>query len=135
MDGMLIVTGLLTLFNGVLAVLTYLIWSTGKTDTRILQRAYIAVEPGGIHALLTSGDIIGHIAMKNSGHLPARNVSWIIDIKESTSRSRCLGRLLQDEPRGGGNSAATPGLHANCRRKRAGNPPASRQRRPARAAT
>jgi hypothetical protein len=88
MDGMLIVTSLLTLFNGVLAVLTYLIWSTGKTDTRILQRAYIAVEPGGIHALLTSGDIIGHIAMKNSGHLPARNASPKLGNRKHWPRAR-----------------------------------------------
>src|SRR5262245_23914227 len=85
-DGWLaIFTGLLALFTLLLAVFTCRLWLTTKNDTRILQRAYIAVEPGGIHVMESGSDLIGHVGMKNSGKLPARNVRWFIGIKHSGS--------------------------------------------------
>jgi hypothetical protein len=47
-------------------------------ETRILQRAYISVEPGGISADVWNpiDDVVAHIGIKNSGHLPARHVAW-----------------------------------------------------------
>jgi hypothetical protein len=54
-------------------------------DTRILQRAYVAVAPGGIIPLRYAVPpfTIAHIQVQNVGHLPARNVSWFIDTKLS----------------------------------------------------
>jgi hypothetical protein len=51
--------------------------------TRDLQRAYIAVEPRGVHMMQNGSDLIGHVGIKNAGKLPARNVSWFIGIKHS----------------------------------------------------
>jgi hypothetical protein len=45
-------------------------------ETRVLQRAYVTVEPDGIHALLRSIDSVAHIKIVNSGNLPAYNVAW-----------------------------------------------------------
>jgi hypothetical protein len=56
-----------------------------ERDTKILQRAYIAVAPRGIHLLLPGDKLIGHVAITNAGNLPARDVSWFIDIKISAS--------------------------------------------------
>jgi hypothetical protein len=72
---------MLVIFTAILALFTYRLWR----DSRILQRAYIAVEPRGIHMLLNGSDLIGHVGIKNAGKLPARNVSWFIGIKHSGS--------------------------------------------------
>lgn len=72
---------MLVIFTGLLALFTWRVWR----DTRILQRAYIAVEPRGIHLKLNGSDVIGHIGMRNAGHLPARDVSWFINVKHSLS--------------------------------------------------
>jgi hypothetical protein len=59
-------------------------WNTAlaqERDTRILQRAYIAVEPRGIHLLSDGNRVLGHVGIKNAGNLPARNVSWRIRMK------------------------------------------------------
>jgi len=82
-DWLAIFTGLLALFTLLLAVFTGRLWSTTKNYTRILQRAYIAVEPGGIHVMENGSDLIGHVGIKNAGKLPARNVSWFVGIKHS----------------------------------------------------
>src|SRR5262245_50746213 len=49
----------------------------------ILQRAYIAVEPLGVHLMQTGSDLIGHVGIKNAGRLPARKVGWFVGIKTS----------------------------------------------------
>lgn len=76
-------TGWLVAFTGVLAFSTIGLWvATGSAarnqtrDTRILQRAYIAVDGGGIFPLDTKS--IAHVGVKNVGNLPAREVSWFI---------------------------------------------------------
>lgn len=77
-------------FTGVLAISTIGLWVvTGRgigiqaRDTRILQRAYIAVEPRGIRLRIDNGSIMGHVAIKNAGNLPARKLSWFINMKWS----------------------------------------------------
>jgi hypothetical protein len=66
----------------VLAISTILLWKATKNaaerqdkTTRILQRAYISVEPAGIHPFNSRELIVGHVKFVNRGHLPARNVS------------------------------------------------------------
>ena len=79
---------MLVIFTAFLALFTFLLLllaRTAKKDTRILQRAYIAVEPQGIHLMSNGSDLIGHIGMKNAGHLPARKVGWFINIKHSSN--------------------------------------------------
>jgi hypothetical protein len=66
---------MLVIFTALLAIFIARPWYTTKRDTRILQRAYIAVEPLGIHLMQNGSELIGHVAMKNAGRLPARKVS------------------------------------------------------------
>jgi hypothetical protein len=56
-----------------------------SNDTRIIQRAYIAVEPLGVFRMFGQDKVIGHVGMKNAGHLPAEKMGWAVDIKLSTS--------------------------------------------------
>jgi hypothetical protein len=82
-------------FTIVLAVFTARLWysteklwkatrDTAKTqerDTRILQRAYLAVSPQGIQPLSgnSTGICVAHICIRNVGRLPARDVTWFIE--------------------------------------------------------
>jgi hypothetical protein len=82
----------LVIFTGVLAASTIGLWGvTGfgvyrqAKDTRILQRAYIAVEPRGIRLLVEGKRVIGHVGMRNAGNLPAGKVAWFVDLKTSTN--------------------------------------------------
>src|SRR5262249_62383595 len=75
--GLVIFTGILALFTAMLAIFTKRLWS----DARILRRAYIAVEPLGIHLMKNGSDLIGHVGIKNAGHLPARKLNWFIKKK------------------------------------------------------
>jgi len=57
----------------IVAVFTIVLAGVGRRqnrDTRILQRAYLSVEPKGIE-WSTSGFLIGQVAFKNVGKLPA----------------------------------------------------------------
>jgi hypothetical protein len=74
---------MLVIFTGFLAISTFWLWRTTRKDTRILQRAYIAVEPLGIHQMSSGDRLIGHIGIKNAGNLPTRSLGWFIDIKFS----------------------------------------------------
>lgn len=64
----------------VIAIFTVLLWRVGSQQnkyTRVLQRAYLAVEPLGIHPFDKDGWV--HISVRNKGKLPAQNVTWFID--------------------------------------------------------
>lgn len=53
-------------------------------DTRIIQRAYISVEPSDIRPFVGGDDRIAcDVIIHNAGNLPARNVAWRIDTKYS----------------------------------------------------
>jgi hypothetical protein len=99
----------------VLAFSTIGLWSvTGRgvktqiADTRILQRAYISVEPRGIRLRVDSSSIMGHVAIRNAGNLPARNVSWFINIKWSPNGEEEVFPLSS----GKGSVVITPGTEA-----------------------
>src|SRR5436190_1382017 len=81
-------------YTSILAVSTIGLWiitwrgiRSQSIDTRILQRAYLSVEPAGLNPYLGhEGEgraVAGHVRFRNLGHLPARNVSWSIYIKFS----------------------------------------------------
>ena len=101
---------MLVIFTGLLAIFTGILWYTTRKDTKILQRAYIAVEPLGIHLMKNGSDLIGHIGMKNAGRLPARRVSWFVDIhfSEGGEERDSLFPLR----RGNGNIVIAPGTVA-----------------------
>jgi hypothetical protein len=76
----------IAVFSGLLVLVTGgLVWLGYQQflDTRILQRGYIAVEPRGVVMLRQGDRLIGHVAVKNAGNLPAQNLGWFIDIKQS----------------------------------------------------
>lgn len=50
-----------------------------EKDTRILQRAYLSVQPDGIRRLFKPPETAqANISIVNAGNLPARNVAWVI---------------------------------------------------------
>ena len=68
---------IVAVFTGFLAKLAY----TQNRETRILQRAYLTVEPDGIDQFKVKQDapiedLVGRIIIRNVGHLPAREVGW-----------------------------------------------------------
>jgi hypothetical protein len=56
-------------------------------DAEIVHRAYLSVEPGGLHPPVGRPEgehvVLGHVRFKNVGHVPAQNVSWALYIKPS----------------------------------------------------
>ena len=59
--------------TAVVAVFTIALFWVGWrqiADTKILQRAYLSVKPQGIVSS-TNGLLVGHVAFKNVGKLPA----------------------------------------------------------------
>lgn len=56
-------------------------------DTRILQRAYISVEPGGIRPFEGENEsrIACDVIIHNAGNLPAHDLRWGLQIKYSNS--------------------------------------------------
>jgi len=101
-------TGILALFTIVLAIATRRLWKDG----RILRRAYIAVEPAGVHAMWNGNDLIGHVGIKNAGHLPARNVSWFVGIKPSRNGEEPDDSFLSPQAPIAGNIVIAPGTTA-----------------------
>ncbi|MCK1629927.1 hypothetical protein [Bradyrhizobium sp. 162] len=100
----------LMIVTGWLAWATLKLWQSAEStadaqekNTRILQRAYLGVEPLGIdprherwRALLhgEKGPLqsVAQVIIKNSGNLPARNIEWTIEHKF------CRERYLNDFP-------------------------------------
>lgn len=114
----------LMVFTGVLAAATlglggatFGLYLTGEkqigliqqqaADTRILQRAYISVEPGGISASDTSGKCHPNIIIRNAGNLPARHVKWTIDWAADQNHRRSY--LPIDESSAEGDNTMPPG--------------------------
>jgi hypothetical protein len=71
-------------YTAVLALSTIALWIVtwrgirGQSkDIRILQRAYVSVEPGGLTAHVDRSDRLHTtVTFRNVGHLPARDVRW-----------------------------------------------------------
>ena len=54
-----------------------------STQTQILERAYITVDPLGIELKVDGASLLGQVGFRNVGNLPARDVGWFVDIKWS----------------------------------------------------
>ena len=79
----------LTLGAGTIAAVAA--WRTVATmdDTARRQlRAYISVEPGGIHPISAGPFVIGYVSLRNTGNLPAGKASWIINLDFSRDHKR-----------------------------------------------
>ena len=79
----------LTLGAGTIAAVAA--WRTVATmdDTARRQlRAYVSVEPGGIHPISAGPFVIGYVSLRNTGNLPAGKASWIINLDFSRDHKR-----------------------------------------------
>jgi hypothetical protein len=79
-------------FTGVLAISTVGLWIVSwrgfarqRQDTRILQRAYVGVDPGGIKLWSDGSELVAHVLIKNAGNLPASNAKWAIYLRADTT--------------------------------------------------
>ncbi len=101
---------MLVILTGLLAIFIAVFWYSTRKQAKILQRAYIAVEPLGVRLMQNGTDLSGHAGMKNAGRLPARKVSWYIriDVSESGTERESLFPLK----RGSGNIVIAPGAIA-----------------------
>lgn len=104
----------LFVFTGVLAVSTAFLWDATQQaavrqsdETKILQRAYLSVEPEGISASNSADKCHPNITIRNAGNLPARNVKWVIDY--TVTLDDRLANFLVDEARAEGENTLTPG--------------------------
>jgi len=125
----------IAIFTFVLAVSTIGLWTVtwlaGRRqvkDTKILQRAYVTVEPLGIVKLVEGKRVIGHVGIKNAGNLPAENVGWFIGFKKSGNAKETDFPLKDPQgkiviapkvtaPRGSGDSLAIKDLSAAAENK------------------
>jgi len=57
-------------------------------DSRILQRAYVGVDPGGVRLWSDNKQLVAHVLIKNAGNLPASEVKWTIYLEPDISRER-----------------------------------------------
>jgi hypothetical protein len=94
-------TSALALFTGILGVSTIGLWivtargvKNQTSDTQIIQRAYIAVEGGGINPLDPAS--VAHITVRNVGNLPARGVRWFIDAAPDADGRRSEFLIKED---------------------------------------
>jgi hypothetical protein len=106
----------LVAFTGVLAVSTIGLWIVTargvriqSADTRILQRAYLSVEPFGVHPMKQVAKFsIPHIQISNVGKLPAKHVRWLIHHAASEDHDRKVFRI--DEGDAKGDITLSPGV-------------------------
>jgi len=77
-------TAIIALYTFILARISH----RQLKDSRILQRAYLSVEPRGIHALKERSASVAHIGIRNSGNLPAYDVNWGITHQFSLDRDK-----------------------------------------------
>ena len=76
------VTAVATAFIAAFTIVLAIIARRQARYTRIVERAYISAKPAGIEpSHVDRGDRVhALVTLHNSGHLPARNVSWSINI-------------------------------------------------------
>jgi hypothetical protein len=81
-----------------------------ERDTQILQRAYLAVSPQGIHPLSgnTTGLCVAHIRIRNVGRLPAGKVTWFI--KNTISDDPNFNEMQMDQSLAAGEITIAPGI-------------------------
>ncbi|RYE09506.1 MAG: hypothetical protein EOP22_08555 [Hyphomicrobiales bacterium] len=77
----------LTLSTALLAVATFMLVLVARqqfVDSRFMNRAYVSVEPRGLSPWRGEANrFLGHVAIVNSGVLPARNLRWVLCIEMS----------------------------------------------------
>lgn len=117
----------LTIFTGVLAASTIglwiVTWRVGRRqakDTRILQRAYLSVEPFGVNPWLpdeanapqdASGQpivdhkVVGHVRIRNVGKLPAGDVRWVVQMAHCDDKGEREEFQITETEYGGGTLA------------------------------
>ncbi len=83
--GLFLVTALLAVVTGGLVYLGY----RQERLTKITTRAYLSVEPEGIDRWRGQNTrVLGHVGVRNSGHSPARAVTWTLHIEFDNDGSR-----------------------------------------------
>ena len=86
----------ITYFTGVLCFLTVVqIWSAYRS-----QRAYLTADPHGVTYFVKGKVSIGHVGFYNAGNMPARQVSYFIDMDASRDRDRMNFEIDESEFRG-----------------------------------
>jgi hypothetical protein len=93
----------------VVALFTVVLAKVGRRqvqDTRILQRAYLSVEPHGIHQMSDTPDLVAHVQVTDAGNLPARTVKWKIKTLFEDNGNRPTFELKDSELYG--NNVVTP---------------------------
>jgi hypothetical protein len=119
--GLVLATGLLVIVTAGLVVFAYLqsrdmkasIGVAGKSAKaaedsaatadkalRTTQRAYLSVEPLGIMPSADRKHVISHIEIRNVGHLPAKNVSWRMNVTPSLDNTLSVFNVDESEARG-----------------------------------
>jgi hypothetical protein len=109
-------TSVLSAFTALLFISTVLLWwstrrgiQTQSEDTRILQRAYVAVEPMGLLPV-GSSDTNGHYRIQNAGRLPARNIRWYAYVRNSAGQDERLFEINENDLYGNNVLAAGAGM-------------------------
>ena len=90
--------------GGVVALFTIVLARVGNqqiADTRILQRAYVSVEPQGVEWLGLEKAFIGHIVFKNVGKLPATEFVSVV-MKIEVQNAEWGTPILTDDAAGRG---------------------------------
>jgi hypothetical protein len=106
---MIITTAVSAVAAVVIAKFTIVLADVGRrqiADARILQRAYLSVEPKGIEWSATNGFLVGQVTFKNVGKLRAREFVSVVR-KVEVHHAEWVTPILTDDdlPRG-----ITPGL-------------------------
>jgi hypothetical protein len=79
-----IATGFIAWFTYTLQQATVSLSDRQSNETKMLQRAFISVEPGGIRPFGGGDDRIAcDVLISNAGNLAARNLGWVIEKKYS----------------------------------------------------
>jgi hypothetical protein len=84
-----IVTAIATAYIAKFTITLAKVGNRQIADTRILERAFISVEPGGTRPYAGEDDRVAcDIIINNAGNLVAKNVSWIIEREYSREWKR-----------------------------------------------
>jgi len=104
-DAMSLYNLILVVFTGGLASIAWI----QIRQTRILQRAYLGVEPLGVRPFSYDIYMLGWAGFKNTGHIPAREARYFIKIEASSDRNRFSDGFYIPEQELSGNNVVTPG--------------------------
>lgn len=71
-------------------------------------RAYLSVEPRGVNWLTMSSRVIGHVLIRNVGHLPAKRVATLV--RMTVSDSRLFSEIEIGEDKASGSRVMQPSV-------------------------